>query len=70
MIVDSGSGFDPHEIGDDRLGVRASIIQRVEAVGGYARVWSTPGNGTSVLISMPAQPRGSEEAESRVLDDA
>jgi signal transduction histidine kinase len=53
MITDQGRGFDPAAIPDDRLGVRASIIERMEAVGGSARIWSTPGGGTSVVLTVP-----------------
>jgi hypothetical protein len=37
----------------DRLGVRGSIIERMEAVGGSAQIWSTPGGGTSVVLTVP-----------------
>jgi signal transduction histidine kinase len=53
MITDQGSGFDPGSVGGDRLGLRASIIDRMEAVGGSAQIWSTPGSGTSVVLTVP-----------------
>ncbi|WP_353988538.1 sensor histidine kinase [Ruicaihuangia caeni] len=53
VIVDAGTGFDPDSIADDRLGVRESILGRMERAGGAARIWSTPGHGTSVLLSLP-----------------
>lgn len=56
MVIDEGRGFDPDAVPADRLGLRVSVIERVEAVGGYVRIWSSPGNGTSVLISVPAVP--------------
>ena len=56
MVIDEGSGFDPDAVPDDRLGLRVAVLQRVQAVGGYVRIWSSPGNGTSVLISVPATP--------------
>lgn len=37
-IVDQGQGFDVHEIPEDRLGVRASIIGRMERAGGSAQL--------------------------------
>lgn len=52
-VTDAGVGFDPADVAADRLGVRGSIIQRIEAVGGRAKIWSTPGTGTSVLITVP-----------------
>jgi signal transduction histidine kinase len=53
MIVDSGRGFEPSETRSDRLGIRQSVHNRIEAVGGSVRVWSAPGRGTSVLIRVP-----------------
>jgi signal transduction histidine kinase len=53
MVVDSGKGFEVESVGMDRLGLRASVRRRIEAVGGIVQVWSTPGSGTSVLIRVP-----------------
>ena len=54
MITDQGSGFDPGGIAADRLGLRASVVERMTAVGGSVKVWSAPGQGTSVILSAPA----------------
>lgn len=54
MVIDEGCGFGPAAVPADRLGLSVSVVGRVEDVGGYVRVWSVPGNGTSVLISVPA----------------
>src|SRR6185312_8576255 len=63
MVIDEGSGFDPDAVPQDRLGLRVAVVQRVEAVGGHVRIWSSPGNGTSVLISVPAvsDPAGGDD---------
>jgi signal transduction histidine kinase len=53
MVIDHGVGFDPKSIADDRLGLRSSVAARIRSHGGSVRVWSTPGSGTSVLISVP-----------------
>lgn len=53
MITDQGSGFDVDTVPADRLGLRGSLIERLESVGGSAKVWSSPGHGTSVLMSIP-----------------
>jgi len=53
MVTDQGLGFDPAAIPRDRLGVRESIIERVRAVGGRVDVWSSPGAGTSIVMSAP-----------------
>ncbi|MGV8886450.1 MAG: sensor histidine kinase [Microbacteriaceae bacterium] len=53
MIVDSGDGFDLDAVASDRLGIRASIVQRMEAIGGTVKIWSRPGSGTSIMLSAP-----------------
>lgn len=53
MVIDHGVGFDPSAVPHDRLGIRTSVVGRIEALGGSVRVWSQPGSGTSVLISVP-----------------
>jgi signal transduction histidine kinase len=53
MITDRGVGFDPKAIATDRLGLRTSVVQRLEAVGGTAQIWSSPGEGTSVVMTVP-----------------
>jgi len=50
MIVDDGVGFDSSTVPDDRFGFRESIQGRVEAAGGTARILSSPGHGTSVIL--------------------
>lgn len=52
MVVDAGGGFDPDTVPHDRLRLRESIVARLHAAGGTARVWSGPG-GTTVLMSVP-----------------
>ncbi len=49
QVSDTGPGFDPASIPADRLGIRASIVARVTAVGGTATIDSGP-NGTTVTI--------------------
>lgn len=53
VIVDEGSGFDPATVPPDRLGLRASVRDRLSEVGGSATIWSTPGMGTSVMLRVP-----------------
>jgi signal transduction histidine kinase len=51
-IVDDGRGFNPRRVGIDRLGVRLSILQRMNSQpGGYASVVSARGAGTTVSLS-------------------
>lgn len=53
MVTDQGRGFDPGAVGADRLGLRTSVVARMAAVGGNVKIWSAPGEGTSVIISAP-----------------
>jgi hypothetical protein len=53
MVSDQGEGFDLSAVAPDRLGVRGSIVDRMDAVGGSARIWSSPGSGTTVMLSVP-----------------
>lgn len=48
-ITDRGPGFDPAAVDADRLGIRGSIVARMAAAGGRARVRTSP-SGTSVLL--------------------
>ena len=52
-ISDTGCGFDPTSVASARLGVRVSIRDRIASVGGVAVVNSSPGQGTTVVISWP-----------------
>lgn len=53
VVSDHGSGFDPESVPDDRLGLRSSVVERLRSVGGTARIWSTAGEGTSVVMQVP-----------------
>jgi len=55
MVTDEGVGFDPATVPGDRLGIRASIEARIAAVGGTVQVWSSPGSGTSIVMSTPVR---------------
>lgn len=59
MVIDQGRGFDPDAVPADRLGIRSSIIRRIESCGGSVRLWSTPGMGTSVVFRVPYNDEGS-----------
>lgn len=54
MVVDTGRGFTEESTAVDRLGLRSSVRKRIEMVEGQVNVWSTPGRGTSVMITVPA----------------
>ncbi len=60
-VRDAGTGFDPAQVDQARLGLRRSITERVADCGGHASVWSAPGRGTVVRLSWPAPPPGDEQ---------
>lgn len=53
MITDAGKGFAVDEVGEQRLGIKESVVGRLAEVGGTARVFSAPGAGTTVLLEVP-----------------
>jgi phage shock protein PspC (stress-responsive transcriptional regulator) len=56
FVRDRGVGFDLDKVGEDRLGVRRSIIERMERHGGKAEIRSSPGSGTEVRIAVNRGP--------------
>jgi signal transduction histidine kinase len=60
FVRDRGRGFDPDEVPDDRLGVRRSIVDRMQRHGGAATVRSARGDGTEIRLSMPLPHRTEE----------
>ncbi|SEG34580.1 Signal transduction histidine kinase [Thermomonospora echinospora] len=52
FVRDRGKGFDMDGIPQDRMGVRGSIIGRMERNGGKATVRTAPGEGTEVRLEM------------------
>lgn len=50
VVRDRGPGFDPRAIPADRLGIRASIVARMSAFGGEARIESGTEGTTITLI--------------------
>jgi len=51
FVRDRGAGFDPEAVPEDRMGVRRSIIDRMERHGGEASIRSAPGEGTEIRLS-------------------
>ncbi|MBF4577559.1 ATP-binding protein [Frondihabitans sp. VKM Ac-2883] len=49
-IADTGAGFDMQKVGHERLGVRVSIVERIEQVGGTVIVLTSPGKGTVIHL--------------------
>jgi PAS domain S-box-containing protein len=52
-VEDDGAGFDPALVSGTKLGLIA-MRQRAERLGGTVEIQSKPGDGTRVLVSMPA----------------
>jgi signal transduction histidine kinase len=66
MVIDGGRGFREESVPRDRLGLRASVRGRIERVGGSVQIWSTLGEGTSVLLRVPRPAAvGAEDAPDR-----
>lgn len=53
VVTDAGVGFDPADVAPERLGFTESIVARLRDVGGNARLFSTPGAGTTVILEVP-----------------
>ncbi len=53
VITDDGRGFHPERLTEGRLGLRRSVHERLEDVGGLAQVTSSPGQGTRVELQWP-----------------
>ncbi|GAA4528146.1 MULTISPECIES: ATP-binding protein [Nonomuraea] len=55
FVKDRGKGFDLDAVPVDRMGIRESIIGRMERHGGAARVRTEPGEGTEVMLTMKVE---------------
>ncbi|WP_022927045.1 sensor histidine kinase [Patulibacter americanus] len=56
-VRDDGPGFVPDAVAPERRGVRDSIVGRMEAAGGTARIDTAPGAGTEIVLTLPDEPR-------------
>src|SRR5204862_99965 len=52
FVRDTGVGFDPASVPDDRRGVADSVVARMARHGGSAIVRSAPGEGTEVELHL------------------
>jgi signal transduction histidine kinase len=53
QVRDQGKGFDPTEISCHGYGLTASLLGRMERMGGRAHVISAPGDGTEIRLEWP-----------------
>ncbi|GAB3144425.1 hypothetical protein GCM10027057_30560 [Marisediminicola antarctica] len=54
VVGDTGTGFDPQAVPTARIGLRISILERVNNAGGHVDVDSQAGEGTVITIRWPA----------------
>ncbi len=52
-ITDDGRGFNYHDVPNRRLGVRVSIMENLDAIGGRVQLDTAPGRGTRVSLVWP-----------------
>jgi signal transduction histidine kinase/phage shock protein PspC (stress-responsive transcriptional regulator) len=53
FVRDTGRGFDPCTVAEDRRGISESIVGRIQRLGGTALLTSAPGTGTEVELRVP-----------------
>lgn len=53
MVTDSGVGFDIKNVDEARMGIKESVVGRLKEVGGSARLFSSAGAGTTVVLEVP-----------------
>ncbi len=62
FIKDRGPGFDLAAVPEDRLGVRESVVGRMQRNGGTAEIISST-DGTEVRLHLPSETPATEEAK-------
>ncbi|WP_420176767.1 sensor histidine kinase [Luteococcus sp. OSA5] len=62
-ITDDGCGFDPASRRPHRLGLQASVVERLDDIGGQARITSKPGAGTQVALQWPRSQNSPSPSE-------
>ena len=56
-ISDTGRGFNYHDVSNRRLGVRVSIMENLDSIGGQVDLDTAPGRGTRVTLVWPKDAR-------------
>ena len=57
FVRDRGPGFDPDTVPEDRLGLRQSVVGRMDRHGGRSTIRSGAGDGTEIQLEMPRDQR-------------
>jgi signal transduction histidine kinase len=57
MVSDSGVGFEVNETGDDKVGLRMTVVDAIVEIGGSVQIWARPGAGTAVFMTVPGGVR-------------
>ncbi|MEG2385752.1 MAG: hypothetical protein RSB13_02510 [Aurantimicrobium sp.] len=57
-VIDGGVGFDVDAVPEDRMGIKLSVRNRIESVGGSIRIWSDTGQGTAIMLQLPVTGGG------------
>lgn len=69
FVRDRGAGFDPDAVPQDRLGLRESIIGRMQRHGGTARVRSGA-DGTEIHLALPLAGADAPAAQEREAENS
>lgn len=62
ILQDDGIGFKPDEVKRGSYGL-STMQERAQKLGGSAEIWSKPGSGTRVKVTIPKMLRGSTNYE-------
>ncbi|WP_419874401.1 histidine kinase [Candidatus Pristimantibacillus sp. PTI5] len=61
ILQDDGIGFKPDEVKRGSYGL-STMQERAQKLGGAAEIWSKPGGGTRVKVTMPKMSKGENES--------
>lgn len=70
-ITDRGAGLDLEHLPEGRMGVRESIIGRMQRAGGEAKIMPGPGgSGTAVRLSLPLSVQHMQDVKEEASDES
>ncbi|WP_440708363.1 sensor histidine kinase [Herbiconiux sp. YIM B11900] len=53
MVSDAGVGFDLNRTTEQDVGLRMMVVDNIMEIGGTVQIWSRPGAGTAVFVTVP-----------------